>query len=467
MSLRGTILQPWNWHTPQTDKTGLNLWNRLKRDASSIKKQGYTAVWLPPASEAQDNMNIGYGIRNWRNLCGYWGKESELIDACNALKNEGLQIYHDQVHNHLMGGNTEKDIWCLSVKKNNKNEPATDSCVWFNTDLPTDFPWLELNHNNFDAYHPNDWECWAISGKKFDKEAYEDAWGGCDLDFDSMDVVKKLEAFGNWYKQTVHVDGYRFDAVKHIRPKGTLNFLHAMRLSESRNLFAIGEFLHDNVQLLHNYISSTLGQISMFDVPLQRKFEKVSQQGRSYNLSSLFENTLTKDNPVLSVSFVHSHDDMPPMHNKNGRGHYIGDWFISQAYALTLLREQGYPMVSDVDVLRHGDMISRYMLLRQDCTYGHIMDKFDHSATIGWSFYGGNGYDNSMAVVLTTGDYGKKWLNTGRPNTTYRDFTEALQHKIVTNHDGWAEFECPAGNTSAWIEESKYVSLKDRLNSLS
>ncbi len=165
----------------------------------------------------------------------------------------------------------------------------------------------------------------------------------------------------------------------------------------------------------------------------------------------------------MSVSFVHNHDDMPPMHGKGHRGHYIGEWFISQAYALILLRDKGYPMVSDVDTLRHGNMIKRYMLLRQDCTYGHIMDRFDHSATVGWSFFGGHGYDNSMAVVLTTGDHGKKWLSTGRPNTPYRDFTKALHHTIWTNHDGWAEFECPAGNTSAWVEETKYQSLKKRL----
>ncbi len=273
MSLRGTILQPWNWHTPPNDGNGLNLWQRLSRDAGAIKKQGYTAVWLPPASEAAGANDIGYGIRDWYKLNGYWGSQSELQAACTALKNQGIQVYHDQVHNHLMGGNTEKDVWCLSVQKNNKNKAVNNSCVWFQADTPTDFPWLGLNQKDFDAYHPNDWECWALSGKRFDQEAYTDAWGGCDLDFDSMDVVRKLEAFGKWYKGTVHVDGYRFDAVKHIRPKGTLNFLHTMRVSESRNLFAVGEFLDDRIHLLRNYIDATLWQISMFDVPLHRKME--------------------------------------------------------------------------------------------------------------------------------------------------------------------------------------------------
>jgi len=52
MNLRGTILQPWTYHTPIRDGDGKNLWQRLIRDAKKIQKDGYTAVWLPPASKA-------------------------------------------------------------------------------------------------------------------------------------------------------------------------------------------------------------------------------------------------------------------------------------------------------------------------------------------------------------------------------------------------------------------------------
>ena len=467
-NLRGTILQPWNYYTPESDSSNKNLWQRLERDADKILDQGYTAVWLPPASECDSGKSgVGYSIKNWYNLSGTkYGNKNQLQDACNALKRKGINIYHDQVFNHLMGGQDEHNIWCLSVKKQNKNEKVNDSCVWFQTTLPTSYPWLELNHNHFDAYHPNDYECWILANKNFECEAYQDPWGGCDLDYDNIDLVFKLEKFGYWYKNEVHVDGYRFDAVKHIRPMGTLNFLTAMRVSESKNMFAVGEFLHDNIWLLHNYINATLEQISLFDVPLQRKMERASQQGNSFDMGSIFNGTLTHDRPVRSVSYVHTHDDQPGMHGGGGRGHYIGDWFISQAYALILLRDKGYPLVSDVDILRHGDMIKRYMLLRQDCTYGHREDRFDHSDTAGWSFSGGYGYDNSMAVVITNGSFGKKWLPTGKAYTRYRDFTDALNHSIQTNEYGWAEFHCPERNTSVWIEESKYNYLKDKLSRL-
>lgn len=465
MPLRGTILQPWNWHSPRLDADGSNLYQRLARDADLIAGMGFTAVWLPPASQGVGGeQDVGYGIRNWYRLDGTkYGDKAELQQAAAALKANGVQVYHDQVHNHLMGGDIESGIWCLHVKCNNKNERLDASRAWFQADIPTAYPWLGLNSTHFDAYHPNGHDCWALSGKRFDREAKLDPLMGCDLDFDSIDLVRRLEAFGDWFKFDVRVDGYRFDAVKHIRPKGTLGFLHAMRTSAGRNLFAVGEYFDADVDQLHAYIGDTLGQISLFDFPLQRHLVEASRAGAHYNLAGAFERTLTREQPLHSVPFVHSHDDQPPIHGGGHRGEYVGDWFISQAYALTLLRDEGYPMVADADMLRHPALLKRYLLARHDCTFGERHDRFDHNNTVGWAFAGGYGFDNSMAVVLTNGEPGHKWLPTQRPHTRYRDLSGALGHTLTTNADGWGRFECPARATSVWVEDSKYRQLLDRL----
>ncbi len=466
MQLRGTILQPWNWHSPKQDESGKNLFQRLERDARLISKMGFTSVWLPPSSEGvAGEQDVGYGIKNWYQLDNTkYGSKIQLQKTCQALQDNGIEAYHDQVQNHLMGGDIEHGIWCLHVKCNNKNERLDESKIWFQADIPSGFPWLGLNNFHFDAYHPNDHDCWALSGKQFDREAKQDPLMGCDLDFDNMDLVNKLEAFGLWFKNEVHVDGYRFDAVKHIRPKGTLGFLTAMKYSAARNLFAVGEYFDSNVDLLHQYIQDTHGQISLFDFPLQRKLVQASRIGSAFDMASLHTKTLTSEQAVLSVTFVHSHDDQPPIHGAGHRGEYVGDWFISQAYAMILLRDEGYPMVADVDVLNHPDLIKRYLLARGDCSYGHRHDRFDHNNTIGWSFSGGYGFDNSMAVVMTNGDHGLKWLPTQRPHVPYRDLTDAMPHTISTNEHGWAEFECPTRKTSVWVEETKYHQLTNQLN---
>jgi alpha-amylase len=57
-----------------------------------------------------------------------------------------------------------------------------------------------------------------------------------------------------------------------------------------------------------------------------------------------------------------------------------------------------------------------------------------------------------MAVVLTNGSEGTKWMNTFRPNRTFYDVTGHYPRDITTNSEGWAEFRCPAGNVSVWLQ---------------
>jgi len=464
MQLRGAILQPFNWHSPRLDESGKNLWQRLGRDAQRYADLGFTALWLPPASKGVGGEHdVGYGIRDWHNLDGTkYGDGAQLAEACRALNACGIQVYHDTVHNHLMGGLTETGVWCLHVKKDNKNEPLDSSKQWFQADIPTGYPWLGLDRHHFDAYHPNDHDCWALSNKTFDREAKLDPLMGCDLDFDSVELVMKLRQFGFDFKWRIPVDGYRFDAVKHVRPQGTLDFLTEMRRSAGRNLFAVGEYFSENLDELKLYVHQTWGQISLFDFALQRKLVHASRADSHFDLRSLSYGTLTAELPVFSVTFVHSHDDQPPAHGGGHRGEYVGDWFISQAYALVLLRDEGYPLVSDVDLSAHGELIKRLTLARAHCTYGWRHDRFDHPNTVGWSFSGDPRYDNSLAVVITNGFLATQWLPTGRPGVRYRDLLDGHHHTITTNADGWAEFTCPDRGTSVWVEATKYAQLKQR-----
>ncbi len=71
MHLRGTLLQPWNWHSPRLDGSGKNLWQRLARDAQRYADLRFSALWLPPASKGFGGENdVGYGIRDWHDLDG-------------------------------------------------------------------------------------------------------------------------------------------------------------------------------------------------------------------------------------------------------------------------------------------------------------------------------------------------------------------------------------------------------------
>lgn len=58
-----------------------------------------------------------------------------------------------------------------------------------------------------------------------------------------------------------------------------------------------------------------------------------------------------------------------------------------------------------------------------------------------------------MAVVLSNGEAGTKWMNVGQPNRTYVDITEHVEEPVVTDEEGWANFRCEAGSVSVWVPQ--------------
>jgi hypothetical protein len=81
-------------------------------------------------------------------------------------------------------------------------------------------------------------------------------------------------------------------------------------------------------------------------------------------------------------------------------------------------------------------------------------DYFDHANTIGWTRLGDDEHPGGMAVVLSNGGDGTKYLEVKQPNRTYIDITEHIAEPIVTNDDGWGEFRCNAGAVSVWVPQA-------------
>ena len=60
-----------------------------------------------------------------------------------------------------------------------------------------------------------------------------------------------------------------------------------------------------------------------------------------------------------------------------------------------------------------------------------------------------------MAVVLTNGSDGYKWMNMFRSNAEYWDITGqfGVSETIRTNSDGWGRFLCKGGKVSVWLQK--------------
>lgn len=136
------------------------------------------------------------------------------------------------------------------------------------------------------------------------------------------------------------------------------------------------------------------------------------------------------------------------------------------AYAAILLREAGYPSVFLPDWFGasysdrgYGIQIAKVPGLpemvdaRARLAYGRQRDWLDHPKVIGWTREGDAEHPGSgLAVIMSAGDSGWKWMEMGRPwaNRRVRDL---LEHRtetvtVTVNADGWACFTIPPGSVS-------------------
>jgi alpha-amylase len=58
-----------------------------------------------------------------------------------------------------------------------------------------------------------------------------------------------------------------------------------------------------------------------------------------------------------------------------------------------------------------------------------------------------------MAVIMSDGPEGSKWMEVGKPNTKFVDLTEHIKEPVYTNDKGWGEFRCKGGSVSVWIQQ--------------
>ena len=219
---------------------------------------------------------------------------------------------------------------------------------------------------------------------------------------------------------------------------------------------------------MHHFIEVTEGNVALFDAPLHYNFREASKQGGDYDLRTIFDGSLVNEQPALAVTLVDNHDSQPLQSLES----VVEAWFKPLAYALILLRQGGYPCIFYADYYgahykdngndgseheifldSHQWIIDKFLEVRGTYAFGNQYDYFDHSNTVGWTRLGTEEHPGGVAVVLSNGDEGKKWMEVGQPNRTYIDITEHIDEPVTTNEEGWADFRCEAGSVSVWVPQ--------------
>lgn len=484
----GAMMQYFHWYTP-ADGT---LWKQLANNASSLAKAGITAVWLPPAYKGAGGANdVGYGVYDLFDLGEFqqknsirtkYGTRDEYLKAIKAAQKEKIQVYADIVFNHKMGADQTEEFKAIPMDANDRNKPVGEMetiKAWTNFTFPgrnKKYSELEWHWWHFDAVDYNALDqkknvIYLFEGKKFDENVDQEKGNynflmGCNLDILDPNVRKELYYWGEWFIKTTGIDGFRFDAAKHVDSGFFLKWLEHIREYSDRNLFAVGEYWSTHLEALEHFIEATDGSMMLFDSGLHYNFSAASKQGNKFDLQGIFNNTLVKENPGLAVTLVSNHDTQPLQALES----VVESWFKPLAYAIILLRRDGYPCIFSADyygakykdVGKDGNeyeidmpsfqwIIDKFLQVRRNFAFGDQYDYFDHPNCVGWTRSGDEIHRGGIAVLISNGENGRKNMQTASPNTIYFDLTEHISQPIMTNNEGWGEFLCQAASVSVWI----------------
>jgi alpha-amylase len=460
-----------------------SLWRELAGRAKELKNLGTTAVWMPPAYKSMDGATgTGYAAYDLYDLGEFdqkgsvrtkYGTRDEYVAAVQAVRAAGMHAYADVVLNHKIGGDETEEVEVEEISFDNRNEVASPPYkirAWSHYRFPgrggkySPFQWHWQHFNAFgaNADAPDERKIYRVTGKSFSGEvSFEfgnfDYLMGADVDTYHPEVREDLFRWGEWYLETVPVDGFRLDAIKHIPASFYKDwFQHLRRRFSGREVFGVGEYWTGNVAELQGYLAATDGVMRLFDVPLHFNLHQASKGGKGYDLRQVFDGTLVKENPLMAVTFVDNHDSQPGQSLES----WVGDWFKPLAYALILLRRDGYPCLfygdyfgnqeEGTNLVSHRKLIDDFLLARAKHTYGDQHDHFDHPNCVGWVWSGDEGHPGSMVVLMSNGEAGVKRMKTFYGEHTFRDVTGHWPEPVTTDANGEGEFKCPAGKVSVW-----------------
>lgn len=475
-----TLIQYFEWYLPED----CAHWKRCSKEAGQLKEAGITMAWLPPAYKgASGKYDVGYGVYDLYDLGEFqqkgaiptkYGTKEEYIQAIESLQKEGIAVIADVVLNHKMGADEPEQVKARMEAWDNRNQTVKgeeEIEAWTRFTFPerkgaySDFQW------DWTCFDGVDWDekkkqkgIFLFAGKDWDGEvdgeyANYDYLMGADIDMSNQEVLEELKRWGKWYLDVTKADGFRLDAVKHIRFSFFNEWLREMRDYGKENFFAVGEYWSPDIGRLKNYLEKADRCMKLFDVPLHFNFQRASFGNGNFDMGSIFNGTLVNEESEFAVTFVDNHDTQPGQALQS----WVMDWFKPLAYGLILLQEKGLPCVfyGDYYGIPHDNIqpvkgLDKLLLLRKNYAYGREHRYFDHHNIVGLTREGEPEWEKSgLALLVSDGPGGSKvmYVGEGKKGKTFYDYMGNRPEKVVIGEDGKGEFFVEGGSVSVWVEE--------------
>ena len=476
-----TMIQFFEWYLP----ADCSLWNKTAMEAEYLSDLGINYIWLPPAYKGiGGNAEVGYGVYDLYDLGEFdqkgsvktkYGSKEEYINCIKALKQYRIKVLADIVIKKKMGADESEKVIAIEDNPINRNQQISEPheiTAWTKFTFPgrnntySDFKW------NWTHFHGVDWDesqkkssVFRFYGKHWDESVDKEKGNfdylmGCDVDLNNVDVVEELTNWGKWYLQTTNVDGFRIDAIKHIRASFFVDWLKDLSEFSQKNLFTVGEYWSSNVYSLKSYLEETNNAISLFDVPLHYNLFNASHSNGHFDMRTIFSNTLVSVAPERAVTFVDNHDTEPGQSLES----WVSDWFKPHAYSLILLRKEGLPCIFYGDlygiptkqISAKKELLEKLLYARNHFAYGTQTDYFNDPNIIGWVREGDSEhYMSGMVVIMTVSTGGCLQMNVGKrlANSVLYDYLGNMQEPVYVDQDGNGIFYVKDGSVSVWVKK--------------
>lgn len=312
------LMQGFYWDAPQESGSG-EWWDFVSNKIPTLANDGFTEIWLPPASKAQSDPSMGYDPYDYYDLGEFnqkmgtetwFGSRQELESLISTAHSNDMDVVADIVVNHMSGGDLESN-------------PNTGTDTY--TDFEPKSGRIDFDYNNF----------YPSSFGQFDAGTFA---GFPDLAHANPDTYNEVEDY-QLFLDSLGFDGWRYDFVKGINPRVIED------LQNAAGGFGVGEYYDGNKSLLGQWLNDINYSASAFDFPLHFALKDMANNtSGGYDMRNLWQSGLLWDHPFHTVTFVSNHDtdkDAPIISDK------------MMAYSVILTHE-GLPTVFWKDYFNYG-----------------------------------------------------------------------------------------------------------------
>jgi alpha-amylase len=401
------MMQAFYWDVP----AGGTWWNTVSAKIPSWSSAGIDAIWLPPATKAQNGpFSMGYDPFDYFDFGSYnqmgsvetrFGSLAEIQSLITTAHNYNIDVIADIVINHNSGGGSQYN-------------PFTGANTW------TDFqPASGLFLRSYYDFHPNDAHA-SDSG----------AFGGYpDLCHDKVYVQDWLynntNSIAQYYKNIMGFDGWRFDYVKGFDPWVVKNFKNAV------GGFTVGEYWDSNVNTLDWWTSEA--EASAFDFAC---YYHMRDAFANNDLTQLNGDMLLKRNPYRAVTFVSNHDTNEIFNGK----------LLAYAYILT---HEGYPTMfyRDYEEWLDKNKLNNLIWIHNNKASGSTTYLYaDNDEYVARR----NGSPGIIVYINNSDSWQERWVDTNWANTIIKDYSGHSGWEPTTQGDTWVKLEAPPRGYSIW-----------------